>query len=214
MPNAIVNGSPRSIGRSPGLSSPSVARGPAVSIRWHDSGVPFHSSSRDRLALASCPGRSPRAAAARRCEVWHAAHSNAASWSTSLITRSPSAGVDQEVGRRSRPAPPGRSCRRSSSTRNAGTSIVLAVGVRLPADDADPARRPGCPRRRGSRRSGRDRSRGWPGRLRSWNRMPPHRQRRGAGHARSTRCPRGSPARRSGPTTSIASSNRGSNPVR
>ena len=45
MPNAVVNGSPRSIGRSPGLSSPNRARGPAVSIRWHDSGAPFHSSS-------------------------------------------------------------------------------------------------------------------------------------------------------------------------
>ena len=35
----------------PGSAARSVARGPAVSIRWHDSGMPFQSSSADRLAL-------------------------------------------------------------------------------------------------------------------------------------------------------------------
>ena len=50
MPNAVVNGSPRPIGRSAGLSSPSAARGPAVSIRWHDSGMPFQRSSRTASA--------------------------------------------------------------------------------------------------------------------------------------------------------------------
>ncbi len=43
-------GSPRSMRRSHGLSRPQRARGPAVSIRWHDSGVPFQPS----RATASC----------------------------------------------------------------------------------------------------------------------------------------------------------------
>ena len=44
-PKAIVNGSPRSIGRSPGLRSPNLALGPALSMRWQESGAPFHLSS-------------------------------------------------------------------------------------------------------------------------------------------------------------------------
>ena len=57
-PNATVIGSPASIRRSPGLSSPSAARGPAVSIRWHESGIPFQF--RSLTASASViPGRRP-----------------------------------------------------------------------------------------------------------------------------------------------------------
>ena len=109
-------------------------------------------------------------------------------------------------------SPSGPSSARSSSTRNAGTSIARSVGVRLPADDADP-RCPGrCPRRPRISASGRERSRGWPGRLRSWNRT----RRIGSGaapampqHSLPTRIA-GSPrrARRS----ASASSKRGSKP--
>ena len=138
IPNATVNRSPRSIGRSPGLSSPSVARGPAREhqVARQRRPVPVEQARRPRAR--SCPGRRPAEQppdAARRSG--HAAHSKRASWSTSLMTRSPSAGVDQQVAgvldaaRRRRPAA------RSSSTRNAGASIGRPVGVRLPADDAD-----------------------------------------------------------------------------
>ncbi len=74
IPKAVVNRSPRSIGRSPGLSSPSDARGPAVSMRWQESGVPFQRSSR----TASCsvmPGRRPASSRRTPSEVWQAAHS-------------------------------------------------------------------------------------------------------------------------------------------
>ena len=63
----------------------------AVSIRWHDSGAPFQLEQADGLALASCPARSPTSSSRTPCEVWHDAYSKAASWSTSLMTRSPSA---------------------------------------------------------------------------------------------------------------------------
>ena len=65
IPKATVNRSPRSIGRSPGLSRPSVARGPAVSIRWHDSGVPFQPSSAT-ASRSVMPGPQARAAAGAR----------------------------------------------------------------------------------------------------------------------------------------------------
>ena len=121
MPNAVVNGSPRSIGRSPGLSRPSVARGPAVSIRWHDSGVPFQprrrTASRSRHSRAA--GR--RAGSRTPCDVWQAAYSKAASWSTSLMTRSPSAGIDEQVGRVLDVPGRARPVARSSSTRYGGT---------------------------------------------------------------------------------------------
>ena len=71
-----------------------------------------------------------------------------------------------------------------------------------PRTSSSRARRPACPARSppppGSRASGRDRSRGWLGRLRSWNRSRRIGERRGAGHARSTRCRRGSAASPSG----------------
>ena len=72
----------------------------------------------------SFPVAGPRSSRRTPCEVWQLAHSNAASCSTSLMTRRPSAGVDEQVGgvldrpgcpdqsraarRRGRPA--GRSC--------------------------------------------------------------------------------------------------------
>ena len=136
IPNAIVNGSPRSIGRSPGLSSPYRARGPALSIRWHDSGAPFHPSSR-AASRSVMPGCSPVSTLRTLREVWHAAHSNAASCSTSLITRSPSAALMS------------RSVAFSTSPRRADGRPELvdeerrrldrrAARVRLPTDDSDP----------------------------------------------------------------------------
>ena len=210
IPNAVVNRSPRSIGRSPGLSSPSVARGPAVSIRWQDSGQPFQPS-RATASRSVSPGRRPRAAGGRRSRSGSAAHSSAASCSTSLMTRRPSRGVDEEVGR---VLDERRSRRSAPAARRRGTPALelRPVGIRLPADDADaaPAAIPSSPR---ISASGRDRSRGWPGRLRSWKQDAAHRQRRGAGHPPALVADE---HRRVtvGPTTRIASSKRGSKPVR
>ena len=186
----------------------------AVSIRWHDSGVPFQPSSATASRSRHARAAARAGAGARPSRSGTRPHSNAASWSTSLMTRRPSAGVDQQVGRVLDAARRRRSARRSSSTRNAGASIVARAGVRLPADDADPRARRRCPRRARISASGRDRSRGWLGRLRSWNRMPAHRQRARRRPCPSTRCRRGSPASPVAPTTRIASSNRGSKPVR
>ncbi len=79
MPNATVKRSPRSMARSPGLSRPSAARGPAVSIRWQESGVPSQPSKRDRLPLASSRAASPTAAARTPLDVRQAAYSRTAS---------------------------------------------------------------------------------------------------------------------------------------
>ena len=67
-------------------------------------------------------------------------------------------------------SPPGRSPAAARRRGTPGASIVVAAGVRLPADDADPAAGRDALVARGSRGSGRDASRGWPGRLRSWKR--------------------------------------------
>ena len=53
-PNAMVNGSPRAIGRSSGLPSPSAARGPADSMGWQESGKPF-----GRMSVAASASRMP-----------------------------------------------------------------------------------------------------------------------------------------------------------
>ena len=45
-PKAVVNRSPRSIRRSPGLGRPNVARGPGGQHRWQDRGIPFQPRSR------------------------------------------------------------------------------------------------------------------------------------------------------------------------
>ena len=197
MPNAIVNGSPRSIGRSPGLSRPK--RGPRAGgqhqVARQRRAVP--AEQRDRLALGHARAAGRSSTLRTPLDVVHAAHSIAASCSTSLMTRSPSAGVDEQVGRRSRRAPLAPTSPRSSSTRNAGTSIIARSGVRLPADDADPAAGADAlvaedlgERPRPVARLARQ--------AEVLEQMAAHRQRRGAGHARSTRCRRGSPGRPSG----------------
>ena len=101
--------------------------------------------------------------------------------------------------------------RRSSSARYAGTSIVpRSSNVFHPITPTfAPASMPSSAR---ISESVRERSRGWLGRLKSWNRC--RRIGRGAApatpkHSLPTRTA-GSP---DGPTTSMASSNRGSNPV-
>ena len=59
-------------------------------MRWHDNGDPLHSSSR-AASRSVMPGCRPVSTLRTLRDVWHAAHSNAASCSTSLVTRSPSA---------------------------------------------------------------------------------------------------------------------------
>ena len=151
IPNATVNRSPRSIGRSPGLSRPSEARGPAVSIRWQDSGVPFQPS-RPTASRSVSPDAGRAGAAGRRSMSGTRPHSSAASWSTSLMTRSPSAGSmrrsvafstsppdrsGRAARRRGTPARRSRSGRRRSSSRRA--RHVLPVPDPLVAEDVAPA---------------------------------------------------------------------------
>ena len=176
IPNATVSGSPRSIGRSPGLSNPNRARGPAVSMRWHDSGVPFHSSRRT-ASRSVMPGRSPVSRLRTPCEVWQAAHSKAASCSTSLTTRRPSA-ASMKMSVAFSTSPAGPVATRSSSTRKAGASIVRrdAYVFHPTTPTRRPVPMPASPR---TSASAGDASRGWLGRLRSWNRT----QRAGSGAA-------------------------------
>ena len=195
MPNAVVKRSPRSMTRSPGLSRPKVARGPAVSMRWHDSGVPSHSSRRT-ASRSRRPGRSSASRCRMPFDVRLAACSKAASWSASLMMRRPSAGSMS------------RSLAFSTSPPGAGQAAELvdqvgrdlhpaAVRVGLPAQHADAAARPDALARRGSRRAGATgRAAGsagsGPGTGDGASRAARPRP------ARSTRCRRGWPARRSG----------------
>ena len=97
MPKATVKRSPRSIRRSPGLSRPSEARGPLVSMRWQESGIPFQPRSR----TASCsviPGRSPNSSCLTPCEVWQAAYSKSRQLLDLVDHPEPSGGVDHYVG--------------------------------------------------------------------------------------------------------------------
>ena len=113
----------RSIGRSPGWPS-RPRREPAVSIRWHDNGAPLHARSRAQ-SRSVIPGRSPVSTRRTPSEVWVAAHSKAASWSTSFTTRSPSAGsIRRSEAFSTSPVP---TAARSSSTRKAGASIVARL---------------------------------------------------------------------------------------
>ena len=115
MPKATVKGSPRSMGRSPGLSSPNRARGPAVSIRWQDSGHPFQPSSAT-ASRSVMPGCRPRSRRSTPDEVWQADHSMNASCSTSLMTLRPSAAsISSPVASRTAPVAPASS--RNASTR-------------------------------------------------------------------------------------------------
>ncbi len=110
-----------------------------MSIRWHDNGVPFQPSSRAQ-SRSDMPGRRPVRTWRTPFEVWHAAHSKAASWSTSLITRSPVGGIDQEVGGVLHHAVRGR---RPELVDQEGRGLDgRPAGVGLPADDADPAGAP------------------------------------------------------------------------
>ena len=143
---------------------------------------PFQSSRRT-ASRSVMPGRRPASSRRTPSEVWQAAYSSAASCSTSLMTRRPSAGVDQQVGGVLDQTRSGRSSRAqlvdedTPGPRSRDRSAYVfqpTTPTRLPGPMPSSAR---------ISASGRERSRGWPGRLRSWNRMPAHRQRRGAGHA-------------------------------
>ena len=109
IPKRVVNRSPRSIRRSPGLSRPSVARRPGgqhqVARQRH--AVPAEQRAPPRARVI--PGRSPRRSRRTPFDVWQAAHSSAASCSTSLITRSPSAAsISRSVAFSTEPARAGQ----------------------------------------------------------------------------------------------------------
>ena len=112
-----------------------MARGPAVSIRWHDSGMPFHSSRRTASPSVN-PGRRANSRFRTPCDVCARRVLNAASCSTSLMMRRPSPGsMSSPVAFPTEPAGP--TGPRSSSTRKAGSFDRVRRGIRLPADDAD-----------------------------------------------------------------------------
>jgi hypothetical protein len=99
-------------------------------------------------------------------DVVTAAASMAASCSTSLTTRRPSAGsTSRSVTFSTRPVEPTQP--RSTSTRKAGASCVArsANGFQAITPTRAPSTMPSSPR---MSRSGRDRSRGWDGSDRSW----------------------------------------------
>ena len=208
IPKATVSGSPRSMTRSPGLRRPYRARGPAVSMRWHESGAPLHSRSRT-ASRSRIPGLRPQSRFRTPVEVSPAACSKAAIWSGSLMTRRPSAAsMRRSVAFSTDPLGP--ASERRVSTRYAGASIqARSRGAFQPTTPTRaPAPMPASPR---IASSGRDRSRGWLGRLSSWNSTAST----GSGATRAS--PMHSlPARRTGrpvaPRTRIASSKRGSNP--
>ena len=177
-----MNGSPRSIGRSPGLSSPSARARPGGQ----------HEVARQRRSRSSpaapppparvIPGRSPRSRRRTPCRGLAAAHSKAASCSTSLMTRRPSRGVDQQVGRvLDEPGAADQPAHRVDEVRRQRRSSHRSAYVfqptrptRLPGADALVAEDLG-ERSRPIARLARQAEVLEP--------MTPHRQRRGAGHA-------------------------------
>ena len=82
------------------------------------------------------PGRSPRISDRTPCEVWQLAHSKKASCSTSLMTRSPSAGSMKQVGRvLDRSTAPDEP---SQLVDEVGRNVALPrLAVRLPSDEPD-----------------------------------------------------------------------------
>ena len=58
--------------------------------------MPSQSSSRT-ASRSVMPGRRPNSSFRTPCDVWHAAYSNAASWSTSLIDAQAVGRVDQQA---------------------------------------------------------------------------------------------------------------------
>ena len=105
-------------------------------------------------------------------------------------------GVDQQVGgvldRAARPGQPRAARRRGRPARRSSSRLAYVF------QPTTPTRLPGpIPSSARISASGRERSRGWPGRLRSWKRCAAHRQRAPRRPSRSTRCRRGWPGRRS-----------------
>ena len=152
MPNAVVNGSPRWMARSPGLSSPSRARSPAVSMRWHDSGEP----SQPRRATAS-RSRSPgsrlgdEAADALRGRDRGGLHGGQL---LDLVDDAQAVGrVDEQVGRVLDPPAAPRPARAAASTRKLGASRVArsANGFQATTPTRRPSTTPSSPRIVGQR---------------------------------------------------------------
>ena len=122
-----------------GLSMPSDARGPAESMKWQERGSPLQPARR----AASCsvmPGRRPTRMRLTPSEVWQAAHSKAASCSTSLTARRPSAAsTKRSLAFSTRPA--GTDGRPQRVDQVGGHLKEAPIGERLPAGDPD-----ACPR--------------------------------------------------------------------
>ncbi len=212
MPNATVNRSPRSIRRSLGLSRPKVARSPLVSIRWQERGVPFHPSSATASSFAH-PRPQPEEQPADAVRGLARGVFEGRELLDLVDHAQAVGGVDQQVAGVLDRRRDGVS-RRSSSTMYAGTSIVPRSAYVLPADHA----RPGSP---ASTPSSARISRERPGAVARLARqaevleqVPPHRQRRRPGHAEALVADQDAPARPTGRRSSIASSKRGSKPVR
>ena len=156
-----------SIGRSPGLSSPKRRPRSRGQHRVAGQRHPVPVKQADRLALGH-PRPSPVRTRPDALDVWQAAYSSAASCSTSFVARRPS--PRRSAGPwRSRPGRPGRS---AGAARRRGMPASIEDRSAYVFQPTTPTRRP-APMPSSAEDLGQrlDRSRGWPGRLRSWNRM-------------------------------------------
>ena len=123
-PTATAKGFPRSIRWSLGLASPRLARFPEASIGWQLSGSPIGCISR-AASNSRMPGFTPRSTRLTASDAWQAANSNWASWSISLVARSPSLGsISIRVALTTRP--PGPVIALSVSTMKDGVSSQVS----------------------------------------------------------------------------------------
>ena len=143
IPNAVVNRSPRSIARSLGLSRPE--RRPRARGEHHVAGqrhpVPAEQARRPRIRAGPDGGRA--AAAGRRSRSRRRPLEGIASWSTSLMIRSPSAGSMSRALAFSTlpPDPAARAARRrcrpaARSVARSSYAFQPRTPTRLPAPDA------------------------------------------------------------------------------
>ena len=170
IPNATVKRSPRSIAPVARAQQAERARAARRSASGGTRAACRSSRAGGRPPARSSRVASPSSSAARRCDVWQAACSRTASWSTSLIDPQAVGGVDEQVGRVL--DGPGLADERAAARRRGTTGASIVRGRAYVFQPTTPTRVPAAipSSPRGSRPSGRDRSRGWLGRLRSWNR--------------------------------------------
>ena len=183
MPNATVNGSPRSIApvaRAEQAEAGPLARASASGGRTAASRPSRAGATASRSVM---PGRRPsrRSRTPRRGLAGRVLEGGEL---LDLVDDPQPVGGDRSGGRwrsRRRPVGAGRPAQLVDEIR--GRLDRRPGRRRSSSRRRRPAARARCPPRARISPSGRDRSRGWLGRLKSWKQVAPHRQGRGAGHA-------------------------------